>query len=91
MKCPTKLLCCSLGLALLSLVPAINASAQISNVKTVLVIMMENHNWTGNNAGAAFGAPDIKDNPIAPFINGELIGRSAHSERYYNPPKIIPV
>ncbi len=90
MKCTTKFLCCSIALGSLGLLIPTDASAQISNVKTVWVIMMENHNWTGNNAGAAFGAPDIKDNPLAPFINGELIGRSAHSERYYNPPNNHP-
>jgi phospholipase C len=47
---------------------------------------MENHNWTGNNAGAAFGAPDIKGNPLAPYINGPLLAASAHAEQYYNPP-----
>ncbi len=62
------------------------AEAQLSSVKTVWVILMENHNWTGNNAGAAFGAPDIKGNPLAPYINGTLLNTSAHAERYYNPP-----
>jgi len=48
---------------------------------------MENHNWTGNNAGSAFGDPDIKDNPLAaPYINGELLRTSAHAEQYFNPP-----
>jgi hypothetical protein len=54
--------------------------------KTVWVILMENHNWTGNNAGAAFGAPDIKGNPLAPYINGTLLQTSAHAEQYFNPP-----
>jgi hypothetical protein len=36
-----------------------SANAQMNKVKTVWVILMENHNWTGNNTGAAFGAPDI--------------------------------
>jgi hypothetical protein len=60
--------------------------AQMSKVKTVWVILMENHNWTGNNAGAAFGAPDIKGNPLAPYINGTLLNTSAHAEQYFNPP-----
>jgi hypothetical protein len=42
------------------------SQAQMSKVKTVWIILMENHNWTGNNSGAAFGAPDIKGNPLAP-------------------------
>ena len=58
----------------------------LSDIKTVWVILMENHNWTGNNAGAAFGAPDLKDNPLAPYINGELLQTSAHAEKYFNPP-----
>ena len=70
---------------LLALVPGVS-NAQMSKVKTVWVILMENHNWKGNNAGAAFGAPDIKGNPLAPYINGELLQTSAHAENYYNPP-----
>jgi hypothetical protein len=81
---------CSVAATLLALSLAPNATAQMEKVKTVWVIMMENHNWTGNNAGAAFGAPDIKGNPLAPYINGELIKRSAHAERYFNPPQNHP-
>ena len=66
------------------------ANAQMSRVKTVWVILMENHNWTGNNAGAAFGAPDIKGNKLAPYINGPLVQHSAHAEQYYNPPNNHP-
>ena len=47
---------------------------------------MENHNWTGNNTGASFGAPDLKGNPLAPYINGTLLNTSAHAEQYFNPP-----
>jgi hypothetical protein len=61
-------------------------NAQMSKVKTVWVILMENHNWTGNNAGAVFGDPDIKGSPLAPYINGPLLRTAAHSERYFNPP-----
>jgi phospholipase C len=62
------------------------AQAQMSKVKTVWVILMENHNWTGNNTGASFGAPDLKGNPLAPYINGTLLNTSAHAEQYFNPP-----
>lgn len=48
-------------LSLLAPMP-VATNAQVSKVKTVWVILMENHNWTGNNAGAAFGAPDLKGN-----------------------------
>ena len=72
-------------LALLVGIPAV-ANAQMSKVKTVWVILMENHNWTGNNAGAPFGAPDIRGNPLAPYINGPLLHTAAHAEQYFNPP-----
>jgi hypothetical protein len=72
-------------LALVALLPAAS-NAQMSKVKTVWVILMENHNWTGNNAGAAFGAPDPKNNLAAPYINGKLLDTSAHAEQYFNPP-----
>ncbi|MBV8477392.1 MAG: phosphoesterase [Acidobacteria bacterium] len=62
------------------------AKAQMSKVKTVWVILMENHNWTGNNTGAAFGDPDIKGSPLAPYANGALLHTSAHAEQYFNPP-----
>ena len=75
-----------LALASLMSVMPLSANAQLNKVKTVWVILMENHNWTGNNAGAAFGAPDIKGNPLAPYINGELLRTSAHAEQYFNPP-----
>jgi phosphatidylinositol-3-phosphatase len=62
------------------------AHSQMSKVKTVWVVMMENHNWVGNDAGASFGDPDIKNNPLAPFVNGTLLKISAHPQQYYNPP-----
>src|SRR6516225_1849803 len=71
--------------ALLLAMPTLT-QAQMSKVKTVWVILMENHNWTGNNAGASFGAPDLKGNPLAPYINGPLLATSAHAEQYFNPP-----
>jgi phosphatidylinositol-3-phosphatase len=77
-----------LGLTVLLLLPMIPkiAHGQMLKVKTVWVILMENHNWTGNNAGAEFGAPDIKGSRLAPYINGTLLSRSAHAEQYFNPP-----
>src|SRR5919202_1696458 len=44
-------------------------------IKTVFLIVMENHNWS-----------DIKGNPSAPYINHTLLPRAAHAEQYYNPP-----
>src|SRR5437773_3370608 len=78
----------ALGVTLLLwlVVMPVSTNAQMSKVKTVWVILMENHNWTGNNAGAAFGAPDIKGNPLAPYTNRTLLQTSAHAEQYFNPP-----
>src|SRR5437867_12835282 len=49
-----------------------------SNLQTVFVIVLENHNWS-----------EIKGNPSAPYINS-LLPRFAHAERYFNPPGIHP-
>jgi hypothetical protein len=48
-------------------------------IKTVFVIVMENHNWS-----------DIKNNDDAPYINKTLLKIGAHAEEYYNPPSIHP-
>jgi hypothetical protein len=53
-------------------------------IKTVFVIVMENHNWTGN------GSLSIKGNPSAPYINYTLLPMASHAEGYYNPPHIHP-
>ena len=58
---------------------------QMSHVKHVFIILMENHNWTGDNSGASFGSPDLKGSPLAPYINS-LIPLRAHAEQYFNPP-----
>lgn len=89
MKHLAKLFPLGVTLFMLAVIP-LSADAQLSKVKTVWVILMENHNWTGNNAGAAFGAPDIKGNPLAPYINGRLLQTSAHAEQYFNPPNNHP-
>jgi hypothetical protein len=65
-----KVLTSSLTMAFLLVAVPIVTNAQMSKVKTVWVILMENHNWTGNNSGAQFGDPDLKDNLKAPYING---------------------
>src|SRR5437763_1585698 len=44
-------------------------------IKTVFLILMENHNWS-----------DIKGNPSASYINRTLLPRASHAEQYYNPP-----
>lgn len=60
--------------------------SSLKTVKKVFLIVMENHNWTGNNSGAASGDPDLKSNPLATYVNGELLQTSAHAEQYFNPP-----
>ena len=64
---------------------ATQAQTQMSNVKHVFIILMENHNWTGNNSAASSGDPDLKGSSLAPYINS-LIPLRAHAEQYFNPP-----
>ncbi len=54
------------------------------HIKTVFIILMENHNWTGD------GSLDIKGNPAAPYINKTLVPLGSHAEQYYNPPNLHP-
>src|SRR3974390_979658 len=65
---------------------SVPAEAQMSKVKMVWVVLMENHNWIGNNSGAAFGDPDLKGSPLAPYLNGVIANTAAYSQQYYNPP-----
>jgi phospholipase C len=50
------------------------------NIKTVFIILMENHNWTGD------GSRSIKGNAAAPYINNTLIPMSSYANDYNNPP-----
>jgi hypothetical protein len=54
-KCSTFLasVFCVLSLAPIPAAAQDRNTLQLSNVKTVWVILMENHNWTDNNSGAA--------------------------------------
>src|SRR4029077_10691104 len=65
------------------------AQTQMSKVKHVFIILMENHNWTGDNSGASSGDPDIKGSSLAPYVNS-LIPLRAHAEQYFNPPRNHP-
>ena len=56
----------------------------VHHINTVFIIVMENHNWTGN------GSLSIKGNPAAPYINYTLIPMASHAENYRNPPGIHP-
>lgn len=61
--------------------PTLSATAAPTDhaIRTVFLIVMENHNWA-----------DIKDSPSAPYINQTLLPLGAHAEGYYNPPKLHP-
>jgi phospholipase C len=57
----------------------------VHHIKTVFVIVMENHNWTGSSA-----SNNIAGNPEAPYINYTLIPESSYARNYNNPPGIHP-
>jgi hypothetical protein len=46
-----------------------------ANIKTVFIIVMENHNWS-----------DILNSPSAPYINQTLLPQASSAMQYYNPP-----
>jgi phosphatidylinositol-3-phosphatase len=62
--------------AALATVPA---RAQLTSVKTVFIIVLENHNWSR-----------IKGAADAPYINKTLLPQASHAEQDYNPPGIHP-
>jgi len=53
--------------------------AQISSVKTVFIILMENHNWSS-----------IKGSSSAPYINNTLLPMASYTKKYFNPPNNHP-
>src|SRR6201993_4619899 len=54
-------------------------AATLHHINTVFVIVMENHNWTGD-------APiNIKGNPAAPYINYTLLPMASYANNYNNP------
>src|SRR5260221_11572457 len=68
-----------LGVCLLLTVTTARAQTPDPAHQTVLVILMENHEWSL-----------IKGSPSAPYINDVLLPMGAHAEQYYNPPKLHP-
>lgn len=48
-------------------------------IRTVFLILMENHDWSA-----------IKGSASAPYINGTLLPSASHAEQYFNPPGIHP-
>src|SRR5690349_20114294 len=69
----------ALTAALLICSAALPAAAQINNVRTVFIILMENHNWS-----------QIKGSASAPYINNTLLPMSSYATQYFNPPGIHP-
>jgi hypothetical protein len=55
--------------------PAVTQSPSEANIKTVFIIVMENHNWS-----------DILHSPSAPYINQTLLPQASYAMQYYNPP-----
>ena len=62
-----------------TLLLAPHANSQTGLIRTVFMIVLENHDWSS-----------IRGNSAAPYINNELLPRAAHAEAYYNPPGIHP-
>ncbi len=55
--------------------PNASSSTTASKIKTVFIIVMENHNWS-----------DILNSPSAPYINKTLLPQASYAQQYYNPP-----
>jgi hypothetical protein len=75
------LLCAAFILAL----PVTVMGQTVHHIKTVFIILMENHNWTGGSA-----SNNIANNPAAPYINYTLIPQASYARDYNNPPGIHP-
>ncbi|HLJ49984.1 MAG TPA: alkaline phosphatase family protein [Bryobacteraceae bacterium] len=61
--------------SLLSALLCCLANGQLSQVKTVFIILLENHNWS-----------DIAGSSSAPYINNTLLPMSSFASQYFNPP-----
>lgn len=60
--------------------------ASKTHIKTVFIILMENHNWTGGSPANT----NIKGSKYAPYINNVLVPMASHAEQFFNPPGIHP-
>jgi phospholipase C len=56
--------------------PPPDAATTLHHIKTVFIIVMENHNWTGD------GSQNIKGNPEAPYINYTLLPMASYAQNY---------
>jgi hypothetical protein len=63
---------------------AASANRATHHIGTVFLIVMENHNWTGD------GALSIFQNPAAPYINNLLLPTASYANNYNNPPGVHP-
>ncbi len=66
-------------MAALLLMGGIAAAQTQNHIKTVWIILMENHNWS-----------QIKGSSSAPYINNTLLPMASHAEQYFNPPNNHP-
>ena len=66
-------------LAALLLTGGISKAQTQPHIKTVWIILMENHNWS-----------QIKGSSSAPYINNTLLPMASHAEQYFNPPNNHP-
>jgi phosphatidylinositol-3-phosphatase len=64
---------------------SLNANSALHHIKTVFVIIMENHNWTG-----AGKLNDIQGNPASPYLSYTLVPMASHANNYWNPPHLHP-
>jgi len=56
-----------------------HSNGGVNGIRTVFVVMMENHDWS-----------TIKGSANCPYINNTLMPQGAWCEKYYNPPSIHP-
>jgi hypothetical protein len=61
-----------------------DAATTLHHIKTVFLIVMENHNWTGD------GGLNIKGNTQAPYINYTFLPMASYTQNYNNPSGIHP-
>lgn len=73
-----------LFVALTLAMPVTLKAQTVHHIKTVFLIVMENHNWTGD------GSLEIYKNPAAPYINYTLLPEASYARNYNNPPGIHP-
>lgn len=64
--------------------PDVSSQHVTHHIQNVFIIMMENHNWTGD------GSLSIKGNPEAHYMNEVVVPEGAHPSNYNNPPHIHP-